>query len=101
MIRQRTACALLFLTQIICTMEDRAVKIKWEDSYGVDSGWRDISDYEACILEVTSWGYVIYEDNKVIALAHNYAEKTENTCLQANGIMVIPKSCIIEISTIS
>ena len=77
------------------------VKIKWNDSYGVKSGWGDISEYKACILTVISWGKVIYEDKKIIALAHNYADETENTCLQANGIMVIPKSCIVEIKIIS
>jgi len=82
-------------------MKNDIVKIRWNDSYGVQSGWKDISDYKACLLEITSWGKVIFEDDKVIALAHNYADETENTCLQANGIMVIPKQCIIEIIPIS
>ena len=79
---------------------NKAATIKWTDSYGVDAGWKDISGYTACLLEVTSWGKVIYEDDRVMALAHNYAEETENTCRQANGIMVIPKSCIVEITYI-
>jgi len=82
-------------------MKGDIVTIKWNDSYFNNDGWKDISDYNPEILEITSWGKVIFEDNKVIALAHNYAEETENTFLQANGIMVIPKSCIIEIIPIS
>jgi len=82
-------------------MKNGQVKIRWNDSYGIDSGWKDISDYSAELLTITSWGKVIYEDKKVIALAHNYADETENTCKQANGIMVIPKVCIIEIIPIS
>jgi len=78
----------------------KEVKITWNDSYGVTSGWKDISDYKANVLVITSWGLVIYEDDETIALAHNYAEETNNTCLQANGIMVIPQSCIIEITAI-
>jgi len=78
-------------------MKGDIVTIKWQDSYGIDSGWKDISDYSAELLTITSWGKVIYEDDKVIALAHNYADETDNTCKQANGIMVIPKVCIIEI----
>ena len=70
--------------------------IKWQDSYGIEAGWKDISDYKANQLIITSYGKVIYEDDKVIALAHNYADETANTCRQANGIMVIPKVCILE-----
>ena len=82
-------------------MKNKIVAIQWNDSYGVESGWKDISDYSATLLTVTSWGKVIYEDNKVIALAHNYANETKNTYLQANGIMVIPKSCIVKVTTLS
>ena len=75
---------------------NKEVRVKWKDSYGVDSGWKNISNYSANELIVISLGKIIYEDDKVIALAHNYAEETNNTCLQANGIMVIPKVCIVE-----
>jgi hypothetical protein len=82
-------------------MKGDIIKIRWNDSYGVDSSWKDISEYKAVLLIITSWGRVIFEDDDVIALAHNYAEETENTCEQANGIMVIPKSCVIEVTVIS
>lgn len=68
--------------------------IEWVDSYGVLPGWQEIGDYTACELVITSVGFKIYENDKVIALAHNYAEETDNTPEQANGIMVIPKVCI-------
>lgn len=75
------------------------VIVKWEDSYGVESGWRDISDYSADSLVINSVGKIIYEDNKVISLAHNFADETNNTPMQANGVMVIPKACIVEITS--
>ena len=78
----------------------KMVVVKWQDSYGVESGWRDISDYKATPLIITSFGTVIYEDEKVLALAHNYSDETENTCRQANGIMVIPKVCIDDITSV-
>jgi hypothetical protein len=81
-------------------MKDKIVTIKWQDSYGVETGWQDISEYKANLCIINSWGKVIYEDDKIISLAHNYADETENTCQQANGIMVIPKVCIIEITVI-
>jgi hypothetical protein len=82
-------------------MKHQTVTIKWTDSYGVDSGWKDVSDYSAVPLTVTSYGKIIYEDDKVVALAHNYAEATDNTCEQANGIMVIPLACVVSITTFS
>ena len=41
----------------------KMVFIKWKDSYGVDTGWKDISDYSASLLEIESLGKVIYENH--------------------------------------
>ena len=76
------------------------VCIIWTDSYGVTSGWQDISDYHAEKLSVESFGKVIYEDADVISLALNFADETNNSVKQANGILVIPKACIEKISTL-
>lgn len=76
-------------------MEKKLVKIIWNDSYGVSSGWQDIENYNANELLIESVGFVIDENEKTVALAHNYAKATELTPEQANGIMVIPKSCIV------
>lgn len=75
-------------------MKDKIIAY-WVDSYGVDSGWKSIEDYSANELIITSVGFKVYEDDKVLSLAQNYAAETENTPEQANGIMVIPKACII------
>ena len=75
--------------------------IEWEDSYGVESGWRDISNYSASVLTIKSVGKVIYENDKIISLAHNFADETDNTPMQANGIMVIPKACIVNVTSCS
>lgn len=79
----------------------KKVLVIWQDSYGVLPGWQDISNYEANELNIESLGIMIYENEKVIALAHNYAEETLNTPKQANGIMVIPKACIVKITSFS
>jgi len=79
---------------------DKIVTIKWVDSYGVLAGWQDISEFAPKMCVISSWGKVIYEDTNILALAHNYAEATNHTHLQANGIMVIPKVCITEITVI-
>lgn len=81
--------------------ENRKVCIRWVDS-GMDSGWRDISDgFKASEIAVESFGIIIYEDDKVIGLAHNYSDETDNSATQVNGIMTIPKCCIKEIITLT
>ena len=82
-------------------MKGELVKVKWTDSYGVTTGWQDVSDYKADKIEVVSAGTIIYENDDVVSLAHNYAEATDDTPEQANGIMVIPKVCITEVTSFS
>lgn len=82
-------------------LKDKIVCIKWLDSYGVQSGWQALDNYTANRLEITSLGKVVYEDNNVISIAGNFADETENTEKQANGIMTIPKACITSISSVS
>ena len=78
--------------------KNRIVKAVWTDSYFSDS-WESITDYTACECIVTSYGKVILENDKVLAIAGSYADETDNTRLQANGIVVIPKACIKEITS--
>lgn len=81
--------------------ENRKVCIRWVDS-GMESGWRDISDgFKASEISVESFGIIIYEDEKVIGLAHNYSGETDNSATQVNGIMTIPKCCIREMITLT
>lgn len=81
--------------------ENRKVCIRWVDS-GMESGWRDISDgFKVSEISIESFGIIIYEDEKVIGLAHNYSDETDNSGTQVNGIMTIPKSSIKEIITLS
>lgn len=82
-------------------MKNDIVKVQWKDSYGVTCGWRDISDFTASPLVITSYGKIIYDDEEVIAITGNYAEETENTVEQANGIMTIPKCCIVSITSLA
>lgn len=74
----------------------RNVRIKWVDSYGALTGWQEVEGFKPDLLEVISTGTVIYEDEKVVSIAQNYAVETAYTPEQANGIMTIPKACIIE-----
>lgn len=77
------------------------IVVDWTDSYGVTTGWQDVSEYSAGKLIIRSYGRVIFENEEIISLAHNFAEETKYTPKQANGIMVIPKACIISVASFS
>lgn len=75
--------------------------IKWYDSYGVSSGWEDVSTFKPNNLLIESIGFVLYEDDKIISLTGNYANETDRTAEQANGIITIPKCSVKEITCVS
>lgn len=75
--------------------------ITWEDSFGVTPGWVDLEGYNPSSLVCISSGIKVFENEKVVALAPNYAQATTYTPNQANGLMVIPKCCIQEITSFS
>lgn len=75
--------------------------IEWEDSYGALSGWTPLEGYEPKELVCISCGFIAYENKKVVALAPNYAPSTTYTHEQANGLIVIPKSCIVRTTSFS
>ena len=77
------------------------VCVKWLDSYGTLSGWRGTDSFKPNVLEITSIGKVIYEDDVIVSLAHNFADETDYTPSQVNGIMTIPKPCIREVTSCS
>lgn len=71
-------------------LKDKILCIKWLDSYGVQSGWQPTDDYPANKLVITSLGKVVYEDDDVISVSGNFADETENTAKQANGVISNP-----------
>lgn len=74
------------------------VIIEWEDSYGTITGWQGIEDFAPELLKVKSYGVIVHENKDTVSLAQNYAKETEYTQEQANGIMVIPRTCIRKIT---
>ena len=79
------------------------VYVKWCDSNMAENRWLELDDdYSSCFGTVESWGKIIYEDDKVIAIAHNYIDGTDGYNLrQVNGTTTIPKVCILEIKPFS
>lgn len=82
-------------------LKNKLVCIKWLDSYGVESGWQPVDDYTADRLVITSLGKVVLDNKDLVSIAGNFAEETANTAKQANGIMTIPKACIVAVYPVS
>lgn len=70
------------------------VRSEWVDSYGDMPDWQEVEGFKPERLVVESIGYLVYEDKTVISIAQNYADETEYTPKQMNGVMTIPKECI-------
>ena len=79
------------------TTELRRVYVKWIDSYGCTARWEELDrDYPLLVIE--SIGFVILNNDDVIAIANSVSQETSKTPAQANGIMTIPKLSIIELN---
>ena len=75
----------------------KLVLVAWEDSQGVLSGWQRLEDFTAEVPTVYSIGWVVRENEKMISVCGNIGEETESTAYQGNGIMTIPKTCILSV----
>ncbi len=74
----------------------RKIYIKWIDSCGCTNRWEEISNEYQCI-EAETIGFVIFNNDKVIAVANSVVEETPpHTPAQANGVMTIPWVSVIE-----
>ena len=78
-------------------LKDKVVTVKWLDACCIRNGWQDLEDLTIDAYLVDSWGRVVYEDDKIIAVSSTYHKETEDTNNQINGGMIIPKGCIAEI----
>lgn len=79
----------------------KSVYIEWVDSYGCTPSWMDLNGYEASLPTMKTIGWVIYENDNLVSICGNISEETEYTLFQGNGIMTIPKRCIISIKEIT
>ncbi len=70
--------------------------VEWADSQGVTPGWLDLSDFEPTLPVMKSVGWVVHEDKKMLSLCGNIAAETKSTLFQGNGIITIPKKCILK-----
>lgn len=74
--------------------------IEWEDSFNPLSGWQHPNDFEPSRTVCLSVGIIIHETETTIFIAGSYAKETANTVEQVNGVMSIPKGCVIKRETV-
>ena len=70
----------------------KLVAVKWEDIV-VQNGWADLEELKDLLPhEVTSIGFVIYQDDDRIILVHGLS------ATQGNPASVIPMGCVLSIT---
>ena len=70
-----------------------AVYVRWVDSEHETETWKQIEDLHDELHVLDSFGILIKETDKLLALAVSYDRENETAC----AIQFIPKACIIEI----
>ena len=78
---------------------NKMVIVRWLDSHLI-SDWTVVSRLTPKARTIASCGLVVYEDEEVVAVASTYDEENESDSMIASGIMVMPKSCIVEIKNV-
>jgi hypothetical protein len=71
------------------------VFIEWEDSQGCPQGWQLFQDVSFVPVRIRSVGWALREDGDSITLVPHVG-RVEGEENQGQGIMTIPKRCIIE-----
>lgn len=74
--------------------------IEWEDSLGCPQGWQSFEDVAASHVVIRSVGWVLRSSERSVTLAPHLGsvDGEEN---QGQGIMTIPRSCILSWTVIS
>lgn len=86
----------------------RLVKVIWDDAGGFcrdDSTWRTaaeiVQDYGDAVFIVTTFGYLVYENDDDIVIAQSMAEqKSEDDADQYSNCIRIPRGMIVKITPI-
>lgn len=71
---------------------DDYVEITWDD-ITTDHGWKDTTD-DSEVHEIRSVGWIIKETKKTITLASDISDQTEDTKIEHNRRVNIPKGVI-------
>lgn len=82
-------------------MPFKLVRVEWEDSARPIPAWQWIDDYELPeTVRCLSVGYLIADQKGAIAIAPNLGD-LEQDCIQASGIIRIPRSAIRRMVTLT
>jgi len=75
--------------------------VEWIDSFGCTSQWQSLEDYSPILPIMKTIGFIVYESKDLISLANSIGDDTEHTLEQANGIMNIPRKCIVKLKELT
>ena len=74
----------------------KEVKVEWIDSTGAQGGWQFVEDCRVATSKVTTYGFVVREDDDMLVIAQSYSPADgEGDSAQVNGVIAIPKVAVI------
>lgn len=76
------------------------VIIEWEDSLGCPQGWQAFEDASTSHVIIQSVGWVLRESKESVTLVPHVG-RVDGDANQGQGIMTIPKRCILKREAIS
>lgn len=74
--------------------------IEWEDSLGCPQGWQSFEDALTSCVIIQSVGWVLRESKESVTLVPHVGS-VDGNANQGQGIMTIPKRCILKREAIS
>lgn len=74
----------------------KVLKVEWIDSNG-GAGWEFLEDFKDEPVYVTTYGFLIKEQEHSISIAQNYTPKTVQAREQIDNTITIPKCSITSI----
>jgi hypothetical protein len=82
------------------TIADDIVLVVWEDSLGCPQGWQRFEECEPSTVTIRSVGWILRETEEAITLCPHIG-KVDGEENQGQGIMTIPKRCVLTRTAIS
>ena len=78
----------------------KRVLVHWEDSITPTSSWQWRSEAKFSIARIKTMGWLVEEAEQHLAVAGSVSVPDEDGDVQINGVIVIPRRCIIRIEPI-
>ena len=83
---------------------EKIVEVEWQDITGHDEVPSGVKDFEGMLATCKDYGALLYENKKIIVLAHHTTHipsHDEDLCETQNDIIIIPRSVVKNIKSLS